>query len=119
MAIWSFRAVTFLPDLTTFLTFTVACFILFITPGPDMSLVLAKTMSGGTRIGIAATLGANTGLCVHTVLAALGVSVVLAASATAFTVLKIIGALYLGWLAIDAVRHGSALNVKSDGPPEH
>jgi threonine/homoserine/homoserine lactone efflux protein len=104
----------FIPDLPTMLTFTVTCFILFITPGPDMSLVLAKTISGGTRMGIAATLGANAGLCVHTVLAAVGVSAVLAASATAFTVLKIVGGLYLAWLAIDAIRNGSALNVKTE-----
>jgi threonine/homoserine/homoserine lactone efflux protein len=44
-------------------------------------------------------------------LAALGVSALLAASATAFTVLKVVGALYLLWLAVDAVRRGSALNL--------
>ena len=108
----------FIPDLPTMLTFTVTCFILFITPGPDMSLVLAKTISGGTRMGIAATLGANAGLCVHTVLAAVGVSAVLATSATAFTVLKIVGGLYLAWLAIDAIRNGSALNVKAEAKGE-
>jgi threonine/homoserine/homoserine lactone efflux protein len=57
-------------------------------------------------------LGAMAGCCVHTLLAALGLSALLAASATAFTVLKIVGALYLLWLAVDAVRHGSALNLK-------
>lgn len=104
--------VTFLPDLPTLLAYSLASFILFITPGPDMSLFLAKTISSGRRIGVAALLGANLGCCVHTALAALGVSALLAASPTAFTALKLIGALYLGWLAIEAVRHGSALNVK-------
>jgi len=105
---------TFLPDPGVLLTYSLACFVLFITPGPDMSLFLAKTMSGGRKAGIASMLGAMTGCCVHTLLAALGVSALLAASATAFTVLKIVGALYLLWLAIDAVRHGSALNLKSE-----
>ncbi|WP_210496528.1 LysE family translocator [Microvirga antarctica] len=103
---------TFLPDASTLLTYSLACTILFITPGPDMSLFLAKTMAGGRRAGIAAMLGAMAGCCVHTMLAALGVSALLAASVTAFTVLKVVGALYLLWLAFDAVRNGSALSVK-------
>jgi threonine/homoserine/homoserine lactone efflux protein len=87
--------------------------VLFITPGPDMSLFLAKTVSGGRKAGLSAMLGAQAGCCVHTLLAALGVSALLAASQTAFFVLKVVGGLYLLWLAIEALRHGSALNVKS------
>ena len=48
-------------------------------------------------------------------LAAVGLSALLAASVTAFTVLKVFGALYLAWLAIDAIRSGSALSVKEEG----
>lgn len=109
---------TFLPDSSVLITYSLACVVLFITPGPDMSLFLAKTMSGGRKAGIASMLGAMTGCCVHTLLAALGVSAILAASATAFTVLKIVGALYLLWLALDAVRHGSALNLKNEAKEE-
>ncbi|MGO4572008.1 LysE family translocator [Microvirga sp. 2TAF3] len=109
---------TFLPDLSTLITYSIACAVLFITPGPDMSLFLAKTMAGGRKAGIASMLGAMTGCCVHTLLAALGLSALLAASVTAFTILKIVGALYLLWLAIDAVRHGSALHVKDEGKVE-
>ena len=105
---------TFLPDLSVLLTYSLACFVLFITPGPDMSLFLAKTMAGGRRAGMASMLGAMAGCCVHTLLAAVGLSALLAASATAFTVLKIVGALYLLWLAVDAVRNGSALNLKAE-----
>jgi threonine/homoserine/homoserine lactone efflux protein len=109
---------TFLPDAAVLLAYSLACFVLFITPGPDMSLFLAKTMAGGRRAGLAAMLGAMAGCCVHTLLAALGLSALLAASATAFTILKIVGALYLLWLAVDAVRHGSALNLRDAGPGE-
>lgn len=105
---------TFLPNLSTLLTYSLACTVLFITPGPDMSLFLAKTMAGGRKAGIAAMLGAMLGCCFHTLLAALGLSALLAASVTAFTVLKIVGALYLLWLAFDAVRNGSALHVKDE-----
>jgi threonine/homoserine/homoserine lactone efflux protein len=69
-------------------------------------------MAGGHRAGLASMLGAMAGGCVHTLLAALGLSALLAASVTAFAVLKIVGALYLLWLAVDAVRNGSALNLK-------
>jgi len=109
---------TFLPDATVLVAYSVACFVLFITPGPDMSLFLAKTVSGGRKAGIAAMLGAQAGCCVHTMLAALGVSALLAASATAFLVLKIVGGLYLLWLAINAIRHGSALNVRREAGTE-
>jgi threonine/homoserine/homoserine lactone efflux protein len=109
---------TFLPDPSTLLTYSLAAFVLFITPGPDMSLFIAKTLAGGRRAGLASMLGAMTGCCVHTLLAALGLSALLAASVTAFAVLKIVGALYLLWLAFDAVRNGSALHVKSDARGE-
>ncbi|GGK42148.1 LysE family translocator [Salinarimonas ramus] len=107
---------TFLPDIQTLLVFSGACFILFVTPGPDMSLFLAKTVQGGRAAGIAAMLGAMTGALGHTLLAALGLSALLAASTTAFTVVKIAGGLYLLWMAYDALRHGSALNVRAQGP---
>ena len=109
---------TFLPETGVILTYSIAAFVLFITPGPDMSLFLAKTISGGRKAGMASMLGAMAGCCMHTLLAALGVSALLAASATAFAALKVVGALYLLWLAVDAVRHGSALNVRSERPAE-
>ena len=103
---------TILPDGGTLLAYSLACTVLFITPGPDMSLFLAKTIAGGRRAGLASMLGAMAGCCVHTLLAALGLSALLAASVTAFTVLKIFGALYLLWLALSTLRHGSALHLK-------
>ena len=103
---------TFIPDASTLVAYSIACLVLFITPGPDMSLFLARTMAGGRRLGVASALGANVGCVAHTTLAAIGVSALLAASATGFLVLKIVGALYLLWLAIDAIRNGSALNVR-------
>jgi threonine/homoserine/homoserine lactone efflux protein len=109
---------TFIPAWSVLLTYTLACVVLFVTPGPDMSLFLARTLTGGRKAGLASMLGAMTGCCVHTLLAALGLSALLAASVTAFTVLKIVGALYLLWLAVDAVRHGSALNLKNEGRVE-
>jgi threonine/homoserine/homoserine lactone efflux protein len=103
---------SFVPSLPVLLTYSVACLILFLTPGPDMSLWLQKTVAGGRRAGIAAMLGTATGCYVHSFLAALGISVLINASPVAFNVMKIIGALYLLWLAWQALRGGSMLSVE-------
>jgi threonine/homoserine/homoserine lactone efflux protein len=102
----------FVPDAPVVLAYSLAAFVLFITPGPDMSLYLAKTVVGGRRAGIAAMTGASLGNVVHSLLAAFGLSALIAASPALFLALKIVGALYLAWLAIDAVRNGSSLSVK-------
>lgn len=106
-------SLTFLPDNATLLAYSLACFALFITPGPDMSFFLAKTIQGGRRAGIAAMAGASVGNLVHSLAAAFGLSALIAASSTAFTAVKVVGALYLLWMAFDAVRNGSALNIAS------
>jgi threonine/homoserine/homoserine lactone efflux protein len=103
---------TFVPDASVLFAFTLAGFVLFVTPGPDMSLFLAKTIAGGRRAGIAAMTGTSLGCIVHSLLAAFGLSALIAASPAMFLALKIVGALYLLWLAVDAVRNGSSLNVK-------
>ncbi|MDE2446502.1 MAG: LysE family translocator [Alphaproteobacteria bacterium] len=101
----------FIPDTATLITYSLASIALFITPGPDMSLFLARTMSSGRGPGIASVMGANLGCIIHTFLAAFGISALVAASHTGFLILKIVGAAYLLWLAVDAIRNGSSLNV--------
>jgi threonine/homoserine/homoserine lactone efflux protein len=108
----------FVPDLPVLAAYFVASVILGITPGPDMTLFLSKTVSQSRAAGLAAFSGATTGLVIHSVLIAAGLSVLLAASATAFTVLKIVGALYLAYLAVDAIRNGSALALDKKGRQE-
>ena len=103
---------TFLPDLHIVVAYTAAAMLLILTPGPDMTLFLGQTLTGGRSRGAAAMLGASTGLVVHTMLAAFGLSALLTASATAFGAVKIAGVAYLVWLAINALRHGSALTLK-------
>lgn len=101
----------FLPSLPTLLAFAAAGILLALTPGPDMVLFVGRTLSGGRRLGFAAMLGAATGLLVHTVLAAAGLSALLDASPEAYRALKVAGALYLLWLAWRAVRGGGGLSV--------
>jgi threonine/homoserine/homoserine lactone efflux protein len=98
----------FLPDFATLFTYTLACLALFIVPGPDMSFCIAKTLSGGVRMGVVATCGVLTGLAAHTALAVIGISALIAASPAAFHVVKMGGALYLIFLAVQAVRSGSS-----------
>jgi threonine/homoserine/homoserine lactone efflux protein len=105
---------TFVPGLDVLLAYSLAAAVLILTPGPDMTLFLGQTLAGGRLRGIVSYLGASAGLVVHTMLAAFGLSALLAASATAFGILKIAGVAYLIWLAIDAIRHGSALTLKAE-----
>ena len=101
----------FLPDLSVILTFALAALVLAITPGPDMALFVSRTMNFGRLHGFAAGLGTTTGIAVHTALVAFGISVLIVAAPTAFWVLKIVGALYLVWLAIQAIRSGGGILV--------
>ncbi|PLX38354.1 MAG: LysE family translocator [Hyphomicrobiales bacterium] len=105
---------TFVPELPALLTFTLAVVVLAVTPGPDMTFFLAKAVSGGRRAGLAAMGGALTGLFLHTAAAAVGLSALLAASPGAFNVLKVIGSLYLLWLAISVLRSGSGLKLDEE-----
>lgn len=86
---------------TTFLT---AAILLNISPGPDIAFILGQTVKGGRKSGFAAMLGIWTGAFGHVVMAAAGLSVVLATSAIAFLVVKWAGAAYLIWLGIQALR---------------
>jgi threonine/homoserine/homoserine lactone efflux protein len=108
----------FIPSLPVLAAYFLAVLVITFTPGPDMTLFLGKAIRQGRAAGMAAMLGASTGILIHSTLVALGLSALLAASATAFFVLKVAGALYLLWLAVEAIRHGSALNVQANGAPQ-
>jgi len=100
-----------LPSWPVFVAFALAVTVLAITPGPDMTLFLSKTLAHGRKAGITTMLGATAGLVFHTMFAAFGLTALLAASATGFMVLKVVGAIYLLWLAFSALRYGSAFQV--------
>ena len=89
-----------MPDATTFGLFLVAALVVALTPGPGIFYVLARSLRGGRGEGIASTLGNSLGGLVHVAAAALGLSAVLMASATAFTVVKLAGAGYLVYLGV-------------------
>jgi RhtB (resistance to homoserine/threonine) family protein len=89
-----------MPDAQHLLVFIAAGWLLNLTPGPDVLYIVTNSLRGGARAGVVAGLGITAGCFVHVFAAALGVSALMAASATAFTVLKWLGAAYLLWLGI-------------------
>src|SRR5437868_861825 len=82
------------------IAFAVAAFVLAITPGPGLAYVIARTVAGGRSEGLASCVGTALGGMVHVVAAALGLSLVIAQSALAFSVVKYVGAAYLVYLGI-------------------
>ena len=92
--------------------FAATVFVVNATPGVDMMFTLARTLRHGVAGGIAAALGVAAGCVVHTLVAAFGLAALLAASGTAFALVKWAGAAYLVWLAIGMLRvSGSAAEV--------
>ncbi|MBS1850222.1 MAG: LysE family translocator [Acidobacteria bacterium] len=86
-----------------FLLFLGAAMLLAIAPGPGMLYVLARTLAGGRREGILSSLGTYLGGMVHVVAAATGLSLLLATSALAFSMVKYAGAAYLIYLGVRMV----------------
>lgn len=87
-------------DPTTYLTYIAVVFGIFLIPGPAVVLVLARSISGGRKVGIATGLGVAVGDIVHTVMATLGLSAVLMNSALAFEIVKYAGVAYLVYLGV-------------------
>ncbi|MDR2239006.1 MAG: LysE family translocator [Zoogloeaceae bacterium] len=88
--------------------FLAAAVLITLTPGPDNLSVLSLGLSRGRRAGIGFGLGCALGCFTHTLWATLGVTALVAASETAFTLLKLAGAAYLVWLGIGALRSPGA-----------
>lgn len=83
-----------------FMTFMMTALLFLMTPGIDTVFVLNKSIGQSRRAGVYATFGVNSGVLVHTLFAALGVSILVAKSAMAFDILKYVGAVYLIYLGI-------------------
>ena len=101
----------------TLTTFLIASVLLSIAPGPDNIYVLTQSALHGRWSGIHVTLGLCTGLVLHTSAVALGVAAIFQASDTAFTTLKLVGALYLLYLAWQAFHASSASLSNGRGKP--
>jgi threonine/homoserine/homoserine lactone efflux protein len=90
--------------------FVIASLVLVALPGPDQALIMRNALVGGRTAGVRTMLGGASGLTLHAAAAALGVSALLATSATAYATLKIVGIAYLVYLGVKVLRsarHGA------------
>ena len=87
-------------DPSRLLVFVLAALALIVIPGPAVLYIVAQSINGGRAAGLVSALGVATGGLVHICFAVVGLSAVLVASATAFTIVKAAGAIYLIWLGI-------------------
>ncbi len=91
--------------------FVLSGLLLNITPGADSLYIISRSVTQGARAGAVAALGIASGCCVHIIAAALGLSALLAASASAFTVIKVIGAAYLIYMGVALLRSRPAVDL--------
>ncbi|PLZ00455.1 lysine transporter LysE [Burkholderia sp. WAC0059] len=89
-----------MPGITHFGFFVIAVFLLNVTPGPDTAYIVGRSVAQGCGAGLMSALGISAGCCVHSLACAFGLTALLAASATAFTVIKLVGAIYLAYLGV-------------------
>ncbi len=97
-----------MPGFETYLLFLAAALVVAITPGPGIFYIVARTLAGGRTEGLASSVGLGLGGLVHVVAGAVGISALVMASAQAFTLLKIAGAMYLIWLGLKTWREARA-----------
>ncbi len=93
-----------MPSVNTLLGFSTAALVLLVLPGPAVMYIVTRSASQGRRAGLVSVAGIHAGTVVHIVAAMVGLSAILAASATAFTFVKLAGAAYLVWLGIQSLR---------------
>ncbi len=98
-------------DTVNFSLFVAASWALIIAPGPDMLYVITRGVVQGRRAGLLSALGVTLGILVHTFAAAFGLAVLLHTSAVAFLVVKYIGAVYLVYLGVKALRDKSSFSL--------
>ncbi|MFZ1061705.1 MAG: LysE family translocator [Candidatus Rokuibacteriota bacterium] len=98
------------------LTFTLVAAALTLSPGADTMLVVRNALRGGRHDGVVTAFGICSGLFLHAILSALGVSIILMPSAMAFHWVKIAGACYLVWLGVQSLRGAVRRAHYTEGP---
>lgn len=98
------------------ISFFIASTLLALSPGPDNIYVIAQSLANGTKSGIATTVGLVSGCIIHTTLLAFGISAIISSSENLFNGIKIIGALYLLYLAYKVYRSDAQLNLNDKAP---
>ena len=98
----------------TLISFILAVSILAISPGPDNIFVLMQSVVHGKKYGLATIIGLMTGCIVHTIFVAVGISTIIKENNTIFLVIKILGAVYLLYLAYNVITGGSEISMSTE-----
>jgi threonine/homoserine/homoserine lactone efflux protein len=105
-----------MPELSTLAVFAAASLALIVTPGPSVAYIVTRSLAQGRGAGLVSMLGVEAGALVHVVAAAVGLSAVLASSASAFAAVKYLGAAYLVFLGVQKLRHRDGTGLH-EAPP--
>jgi len=106
-----------LPEWTSLGLFAVAALILLLTPGPAVLYIVTRSIDQGWRAGLVSVLGVHVGTLAHIFAAAAGLSALLAVSATAFGVVKYLGAAYLIYIGVRRLRDRESRMIREGGAP--
>src|SRR5690349_3130265 len=96
-----------------FTLFITICWALIIAPGPDMLYVITRGMTHGKKAGMLSAVGVVCGILVHTTAAALGLTLIFQTSASAFLIVKYLGAFYLIYLGIKSWREKNVFDLQT------
>lgn len=107
-----------LPEWSSLGLFAVAALVLLLTPGPAVLYIVTRSIDQGWRAGLVSVLGVHVGTLAHIFAAAAGLSALLAASATAFGVVKYMGAAYLIYIGVRRLRDRSSMVTPAAGAPK-
>ncbi|NYE36250.1 threonine/homoserine/homoserine lactone efflux protein [Nocardioides cavernae] len=107
-----------MPSSSQWIAFLVASILFIQVPGPSLLFTIGRALTVGRREALLSVLGNALGLAAQVALVAVGLGAVVAASATAYTVVKVAGAAYVVWLGVQAIRHrADARLAMSEGAP--
>ncbi|HEX6080790.1 MAG TPA: LysE family translocator [Methylomirabilota bacterium] len=107
-----------LPEWSSLGLFAIAALVLLLTPGPAVLYIVTRSIDQGRRAGLVSVLGVHVGTLAHIVAAAAGLSALLAASATAFEVVKYMGAAYLVYIGVRRLRARQRMVAPEAGTPK-
>lgn len=98
-----------MPSASTLLAFALASVVIIVIPGPSVLFTIGRALSSGRREALLTVVGNALGILTQICALAVGLGPLISASVTAYTALKVVGAGYLVWLGIQAIRHRRAL----------
>lgn len=107
-----------MPETGHLLAFAIASLLFIQVPGPSLLFTIGRALTVGRRDALLSVVGNSLGLFAQVVCVAIGLGALVAASATAYTVLKLVGAAYVVWLGVQAIRHRADARRAMEGPLE-